>query len=369
MPCRTGGGSMATPANWTQISDDEEQRAHQLHADSIIIDGLIPTDVYLANPDYRGNLQEGGMTATNFTIASWPHDYAGATDEIMRCHEFVEQHADDFTLAESADDIRAAKENGQLAAIIGFQDAKPVQKNLRHLQAFERMGVRIIQLTYNTQNYVGSGCCERNDSGLSHFGRDVVKEMNDRGILVDLSHCADETTMDAIEAASDPVTFNHVGARAINHAYGRGKTDEQLKAVAETGGVIGVLFASSFLKRDPDTHEVLPASIDDILDHVDYIVDLVGVDHVGFGSDLNDHAYDVGKTPETSSFRHWRPTHPEVFGSGPTDRYDPPPEGLERHTELLNFTRGLVSRGYSDTEIKKILGGNFLRVFEDVWNG
>jgi membrane dipeptidase len=174
--------------------------------------------------------------------------------------------------------------------------------------------------------------------------------------------------MEAIRHSTEPVTCTHVGIRELCNAPGRNKTDEQLRALAESGGVAGISFFPPLVKREPGSHRVAQATVEDVLDHIDYAVDLVGVDHVGIGTDLDDRSLDQGETPPTSSLRHYRPTHPAVYGEGPTDRYDPYPAGVHRHTELETLTQGLVARGYTDDEIEKILGGNFLRVFETVWN-
>lgn len=342
-------------------------RARRLHEEAIVIDGLIPTATYLEKDDYQDALHRGGVTAGNFTVADYQHDFEDAVRAVNRHRDLVES-VDGFTLVESAADLRDAAGGGDVGVILGFQDTRPVGPDRSLLRAFDRLGVRVVQLTYNDQNFVGSGCCERTDAGLSNFGQSVVDECNDRGILIDLSHCADRTTEEAVARSSDPVAFTHVGVRELCPAPGRNKTDEQVERVADGGGVVGVSFFPPLVRRDHDTHEVLPATAAHVLDAIDYLVELVGVEHVGFGSDLNDHALDVGVTPPGSSLRTYRPDHPKVFGRGPTDRYDPYPEGLNRHRRLGTLTRGLVSRGYDDDDIKAILGGNFLTLFERVWN-
>jgi len=350
------------------LDDDELERAGKIHEDAIVIDGLVPSAVYLENEEYRDHLHRGGVSAGNFTVADYQHDFQEAVESITR-HRDLAETTDGFTVVESASGLRRAHEEGRVGIVLGFQDTRPVGPDLTRLGTFDHLGVRIVQLTYNEQNYVGAGCCERGDAGLSNFGRELIEECNDRGILVDLSHCADRTTEEAIAHSSDPVAFTHVGVRELCPAPGRNKTDEQIRRVADAGGVVGVSFFPPLVRRDHATHEVLPATVTDVLDAVDYLVDLVGVDHVGFGSDLNDRALDSGVTPPGSSLRTYRPDHPEVFGRGPTDRYDPYPEGVDRHWKLETLTRGLVARGYHDNEITAILGGNFLSLFEAVWNG
>ena len=356
-----------------ELSRPDAARAEQLHDDAIVVDGLVPTIAYLSDPAYRDHLASGGVSAGNFTVASRV-DFTSATTKVEAARTLIEARPDDFRLARSGDDVRAAKKAEATAVVLGFQDSMPIAPNdrtilggnLEFLRAFAETGVRVIQLTYNSLNYVGAGCCERVDPGLSHFGRAVIEEMNRLGILIDLSHCGDVTTMEAIEYSDDPVAITHANPRALSNV-GRNKTDEQIRALAANGGVIGISLFPPLVKSDPETHEVRAATIEDVLDHIDYIVDLVGVDHVGFGTDMNDKALDDGVTPPYAAYRNFRPDHPEVYGRGPIERYEPYPRGLHRHTELPNLTRGLVARGYADDEIEKILGENFVRLFDVVW--
>lgn len=349
------------------LTDEERERADRLHDEALVIDGLIPGRIYYDDPDYRDHLVRGGIDAGNFTVAH-KHSFEEAVRNIQAVYEAMPENPDK-EIVTNVEGIRETKQRGRTGVILGFQDARPIERNLEYVRAFHQMGVRIIQLTYNSQNYVGSGCWEPGDGGLSHFGRDVIDELNDHGILIDLSHCNDRTTMEAIDHSEDPVAFTHVGVRDIGHAYGRGKTDEQIQAAAENDGVIGITFHPPFVKKDPETHEVLPAAIDDVLDHIDHVVERVGVDHVGFGSDMNDKAYDEGRWLTEMSDRHMRlrAANPHVFGATDPDDYDPV-RGLDRSTEFGNLTRGLVARGYSDAEIRKIMGENFLGLFETVWH-
>ena len=349
------------------LSDSEEERAKRIHEDAIVIDGTIPVSVYLKDDEYRNNLAQGGITAVNFTVTS-KGDFQPSVETLQEYWRHVE--ADEGkTVILNADDIRKANEQDDVGVILSFQNAQPLHMNLDFVRAFHQMGTRVMQLTYNSQNYVGSGCWEDSDSGLSHFGKDVVAEMNRLGILVDVSHCGDRTTMEAIEYSEDPIAITHASVRELSNVHGRGKTDEQIEALAGNGGVIGVTFFPSIIKHDPDTHEALRTTIHDVLDQIDHVVEVAGVDHVGIGSDLSDKHFEKNiSTGGGFGERHARLTeeHPEVFSSTSPEEFEPP-EGLDRHTKMQNLTRGLVSRGYSDEEIRKILGGNFLRLFESVW--
>lgn len=349
------------------LSRDQEENAKRLHEESIIIDGMLPVR-NLYNPKYLDQVIKGGVTAGNVTVASWPDNFNRAIKKIIACKDAIKENSNKMMLATSAEDIRRAKEEGKLAVILAFQATRPIEDELSYLKSFYDMGVKIIQLTYNAQNLIGSGCCELIYGKLTYFGKEVVDVMNELGIIVDLSHCSDPTTVDAIEYSKDPCVFSHSSVRTLCNAYGRNKPDEQIKALGEKGGVMGITFFPCLIKRDPKTYDVKPSTADDVLDHIDYAVKLIGTDHVGFGTDMSGETLDEEKAPPTSVMRWWRPRRPDVFGRGPTEKYDPYPTGLDRHYKLLNLTRGLVARGYSDEDIKKILGGSFLSLlFDKVW--
>jgi len=247
-----------------QLDPDEEAHAERIHDEAIVIDGLLLTTVYLEDPEYRDDLAEGGITAANFTVAH-KHSFTEAVQLVQLVHSLLDENPDK-RLVTLASDIRAVKEHEETGVIIGFQGAQPIERQIGYIDAFYQMGVRIFQLTYNSQNYLGTGCWERDDAGLTHFGRQAIDRMNEIGMLIDLSHCNDRTTMEAIEYSNDPVAFTHVGIRSIGHSHGRGKTDEQMQAIADAGGLIGLTFHPPFVKKDPDTHEVIPATIHDVLD-------------------------------------------------------------------------------------------------------
>lgn len=343
-----------------------DERAAALHREAIVFDGLMPW----GNLDHLESMRDahqGGLTAANVTVAHYPHNSVRAIDRIARYTSIVEQHRDWLRVVRSAGEIEQAKRDGVIGIVLGFQDTVPFENRLDLVDVFAALGVRIVQLTYNTQNYVGSGCCEPVQGPLSTFGREVLRRLEDMRIAVDLSHCGDATTDDALRLARRPVFFTHCGARALCPAYGRNKTDDQILALSATGGVIGVVFAPFLVKREPTTHQVLPSTIDDVIRHIEHIGDLVGLEHVGIGSDLCSAWLDQRTTPPESSLRWWREARPDVFGRGPTAEYDPYPEGLQRHSQLPNLTRRLVEKGFGDDEIRGILGGNFLRALRMVW--
>ncbi|HHY08683.1 MAG TPA: membrane dipeptidase [Corynebacteriales bacterium] len=349
-----------------RLTEDQEEIALKAYKEAIVFDGLL-TWGNLDHLDAAEQILKGGITVGNFTVAHWPHNFTKGVANVIRYRKTVSENPHLFKLVECIEDIEKAKALGKLGVILGFQDAKPIEDDLDNLEVYYALGVRIIQLTYNAQNYVGSGCCELSYGKLTYFGRKVVRRMNELGIAIDLSHCADETTMDAIETSEKPVLITHSSTRALCNAYGRNKADDQIRALASKGGAIGICLSPSFTKRNPETLEVLPSTVEDVVDHMEHVINLVGIDHVGWGSDLCVKWIEKKQTPPTSSLRHWRPLRPDVFGKGPTEYYDPRPEGLGTHLEMINIARCLARRGYGKEDIKKVLGGNFVRVLKEIW--
>lgn len=341
------------------MSNELEQTALSIFKKAVVIDGCL-LSYNVEKPKYVDQLQSSGLTAGVLT-ACVDEMFLDALRKVEDYIELVEKHSDKLLLATTVDDIKKAKEKRKVAIILGFQNAKAIEDDISFLKTFHRMGVKIIQLTYNAQNMIGTGCCEFNPRKLSFFGEKVVEEMNRLGIVVDLSHCSDETTDNALEVSKDPVVFTHANPRSLNDIYGRNKTDEQIHHLAEKDGVMGVCAFPRLVNKNGHS------TIEDLLDMIDYIVKLVGVNHVGMGLDLCKGYLDEGYIPQRSSLKVWAPLRPDIFGPPNLQAYPPFPVGIESHKDIFNITKGLVHRGYSEQEIEKILGGNFLRVFKRIW--
>jgi len=321
-----------------KLTDEEEKRALAIHQRSIVIDAL---NASIMDEEYFRKMQQGGVTATNYTVAM-SQNLSETVKRIAQMYRQIEISRT-ATLIERAADIREAKREGKVGIILGFQNVAPLEGDLGLLSVYHRLGVRIVQLTYHFKNVCGDGCKEPTNSGLSLFGKELVKKMNDLGMVVDLAHVGERTEREAIEVSRHPVIASH------SNVYSRvpapqNKKDDMIKALAKKGGVIGITGFPRLLEPNP--------TLDLLLDHVDYVVQLVSVDHVGIGLDFAEGWAD-------SPFHRKRLL--EIDG-----RIYDWPEGISTITQFPNITRGLVSRGYSDREIEKILGGNFLRVFEEV---
>lgn len=236
---------------------------------------------------------------------------------------------DQMLLVRQAADIDRAQAEGKIAAVMAIEGGEALEGDLGVLRVLHRLGVRAIGLTWNQRNNIADGVGDcRSGGGLSEFGAAVIAEMNRLGILVDVSHLSDPGFWDVIALSEQPIIASHSNSRAVcNHR--RNLTDEQIKALAKNGGVMGMNFCASFVREDGHP------TLDDLLNHVDHIVQLVGPEHVGLGSDFDG----IGAAPE----------------------------GLDDASRMPLLTEGLVKRGYSETAIRQILGENYLRVFRQVW--
>jgi len=213
-----------------------------------------------------------------------------------------------------------------------------------------------MQLTYNTQNLVGSGCWESHDSGLSDYGRDVIDLMNDLGVLVDLSHVGDRTSADAIAHSKQPVAFTHCFPNALKD-HPRNKSDEMLKRVADHGGFAGMVAYTPFMPKGDDS------TIDDVVTGFEYLIDLIGEDQVGIGTDFTQ-GHGVAFFQYLRADKgHGRPLSP------PFDRRPDNPKGFDGPAEYGNLTAAMLARGWSEARTCKILGENWLRFLETVWGG
>jgi membrane dipeptidase len=340
------------------LSREEETKATEIHERSIVVLTHIDTVIFWApRPNVvsfyfdlmswpekmqlgkRTNfghvdlprLLEGGVSCPVFALAVTPNYMPERS--LMRSMELLDafyrelgENREHVVLAITANEIVKAKKEGRISAMLAIEGGEAIEGNLAALRMLHRLGVRLFGLTHNYRNNIADGMDEtRTGSGLTEFGVELIGELNRMGIIVDVSHLSDPGFWDVVEISKDPIIASHSNARSLcDHL--RNLTDDQVKAIAEGGGVVGVNFYPEIVHEE--------ATLGKVLDHFDYLDDLVGADHVGIGSDY--------------------------------DGMRQPPAGLEDVSKMPNITRGLVSRGYSEDEIVKVLGRNFLRVFRDV---
>jgi membrane dipeptidase len=327
----------------------------KVHEDAIVIDAVCPL---LQHKKYIDWYIEGGATAVAPTVASGESS-SEALSSLGGWLRFIKGD-ERLTLVKRAADIERAKRNGKTGIILHFQGTGPIEDNLDLVDAYKELGVGVIQLTYNVKNRVGDGASERTDCGLSYFGLEFVRRCNEAKVIVDCSHTGCRTTLDAIEASTEPVVFSHANAKAVKESP-RNITDEQAKAVAGTGGLVGVVGFPGFVA------DTTRPTLDQFIDHIDHYANLLGIDHVALGIDYYTGQFPVADEAQAeATYRSFIDT-----GRWRADTYPPPPhhfpEGIGTPRELPNLTKRLLDRGYSVEDTKKILGENWVRVFRAVW--
>ena len=313
------------------------------------------------------DVRESGMTCLHLTVGevgSMPPDdaYDKAVASIARWEAEVDAHAATLVRVRTAADIRAAKASGRTGLLYGFQDGVCFETDLDRLTTFHRLGIRVIQPTYNRHNQLGDGCLEPVDGGLSERGREAVQRMNALGILVDLSHCGRVTAADAIRLSKRPVAFTHTGCAALAD-HPRNRTDAELRAVAATGGVAGI-YVMPYLSAGHQPRA------EDVIRHLEHAIDVAGEDHVSIGTDgtlstitltpefIGNFAANVAKRKAAGI------AAPQEFEDGYLFAADlNTPRRFEQIADRLSL------RGHSDARIEKVLGANLLRVFEAAWSG
>jgi len=375
----------------TAAQPDTAVMARQIAKSSVIVDTHIdvpyrlkktPADISKATEsgdfDYPRGVA-GGLNAAFMSIytpaelESEGRSKEVADDLIDMVEAFVDSAPDSFAIARSVVDVRAHFEAGLMSMPMGMENGSPIDGDMQNLQHFYDRGIRYITLTHSLSNHISDSSYDENRvwQGLSDFGRDVIREMNRLGIMVDVSHVSDDAFWQIVEISATPVIASHSSARHFTPGFERNMSDKMIVALAGNGGVIQINFGSTFISQDSrdysdarskarkhyltehptlnegdiydsfaksyaEEHGPLPyASLDDVLDHIDHVVRLVGVDHVGIGSDFD--------------------------GVG-----DSLPTGLKDVSDYPNLAQGLLERGYRDEDIRKILGENLLRVWQAV---
>jgi membrane dipeptidase len=304
----------------------------------------------------RDAIASSGITAINVTVSS---DFEGSVRNIALWQGEAERYPDLLSIVRRHADIAAAKQNKTLGLMLGFQNTDMIDRDIARLDMFHRLGIRIIQLTYNDRNYVGDGCLEAANGGLSQFGREVVAQMNKLGIAVDLSHCGTQTTADGIASSTKPPLITHSGCREV-YRHPRSKEDRELKAMADKGGVLGVYFMP-FIGPGPGA-----PTLEMLMRQIDHAIKTCGVDHVGIGSDLS--TTPIEETPEylreAKAFVDGRARR----GIAAPDETRPLfiPE-LNHPRRIEGVVRGMRQRNYSTDVIEKVIGGNFHRVLKEIW--
>lgn len=279
--------------------------------------------------------------------------YESALKYLAGWNSFLANHDELFMRVDSAPDLDRVNGSGKVGICLGIQNSDHF-RNVNDVKEFHSLGQRVSQLTYNVRNLIGSGSTERGDGGLSDFGVSIIEQMNKVGMAVDVSHCGDKTTLDSFEVSKKPVLITHSNCRALVPGHPRCKTDEAIKKMASTGGVMGISGVRMFVKSEE------PTTIEHVIDHFDHAAKLVGVVHLGVGSDSDLDGYDDLPQAQQQALRRG---YKESYAF--REKIDI--EGLDHPKRIYDLTEALIRRGYSDSDIEGILGGNFKRVLSEIW--
>ena len=282
-------------------------------------------------------------------------DLQTAIDALVTWRRRVDEHSDKLLIALAASDFGVAKRSGRTAVLMNFQDATMLEGDDDNVEALHALGMRSFQLTYNYQNLLGDGCLERTNAGLSEFGVAVVSRMNTVGVMVDLSHCGPQTTLDGIAFSSQPVAITHTMCAAIRE-HPRAKSDAAMRACADKGGVIGICALGYFVGPDPGGE----TTIEHYADHVEHAISVAGHEHVALSTDFPPQGIAPWATRE-----NWYEPRLEYFKPSYEVRWPPWIDQLDSPDRFRNLSRVLRGRGWSDDNLERLLGGNWLRLFAD----
>jgi len=311
------------------------------------------------SPDMVKNAVASGITGINLTVGG-----SGTVEDnfenIAKWERELTAHPDMLMKVRTINDLRVAKETKRLGLIYGFQDASVLGTELSRIQLFKSYGVQIIQLTYNGRNLIGDGCLEAANAGLSRLGRETVAELNDKRVLVDLSHCGQQTTADGIRESKYPVAITHSGCKAVADRP-RNKRDEELKAMADKGGVIGI-YLMPFLTMGKQPSD------QDVIQHIEHAINVCGEDHVGIGSDLSITPHVVSdsyKKAHTDFVNARKAASVAAPGEDPSVYMFVPELNYPSRMELI--AQKLLDKGHKEARVEKIIGANSVRLMKEVW--
>ena len=312
-------------------------------------------ETYLTNPDSFDEkiwqeFRDSGLNViqtTVETIKDTLRDYA-------LHNSFLASKQNYFVRIDSVDDFDKVVGADKIGMILGSENSAHFH-TLDDIDRYYQLGQRISQLTYNSRNLIGSGATERSDGGLSDYGVSVVERMNETGMAIDLSHCGDRTTLDALSLSRSPVLITHSVARKLNPSHPRTKSDEAIRKMARTGGVMGIAFLRVFI-RDRE-----PTTLEHAIDHFEHVIRLVGIDYVAIGSDIALYGYD--SLPRAYVEATKSNLKPGAYKFREKDDV----EGLNHPRRIYDLTEGLIRRGYNDSDISLVLGGNAKRALSAAW--
>lgn len=351
----SAGQAVATPSK-TSVDESKVQEARKVQRSTVVVDGL---DGAALTEDYLKMLKSGGVDC-------W-HQSVGGLASFATLLTFLDAHPQTIVQAGTVREIRQAREQGKIAHVSGWQMAEPLiydangQGPVKRLRAYKQLGLRIASIAYNNSNIFGGGCLDP-DVPLTRLGQKYIEEVHNQRLVLDVcGHTGERTSFDAIQISKGmPIICSHTNARALNENP-RNISDRLIEAIAKTGGVVGLTSVSDFHMRNPKDANVPhspQATLDKLMDHCDHLKKLVGVDHIGLGPDFMTGRVDLDAMGMDRE--RW-----------PADVYSDQPwqmvKDFETIVELPNVAQGLLNRGWSAADVRKILGENWLRVYGKAW--
>ncbi len=299
-------------------------------------------------------IQDGGMSAIHVTIC-YHENFQEMVQNLNDWNDRFETYADKIFLGRTASDVLRAQRDGRTAIFFGFQNCSPIEDDIALVEACYKLGARFMQLTYNNQSLLATGCYEENDSGVTRMGKQVIKEMNRVGLVVDMSHSADRSTMDAIEISERPIAITHANP-SFWHPALRNKSNEILKALGESGGMLGFSVYPHHLKDNSS------CTLESFSEMIASTADLIGISHIGIGSDLCQNQPD--SVVEWMRNGTW--TNERDFGEGSAGfaGFPDQPSWFRDNRDFKNIASGLKDFGFSSDDVAAVMGGNWLNFFE-----
>jgi len=299
-------------------------------------------------------MNEGGITAVHVTIC-YHEDFQEMVQNVIAWNQRFEQYSQHIFQGLTADDVRKADEEGRTAIFFGFQNCSPIEDNIGLVEVCHKLGVRFMQLSYNNQSLLAAGCYEVDDPGITRMGRQVIKEMNRVGLVVDMSHSANRSTLEAIDISERPIAITHANPSNWHDAL-RNKSDDVLKSLAQSGGMLGFSMYPHHLKDKSD------CQLDDFCGMIARTADMIGVERIGFGSDLCQDQPD--SVVEWMRNGTW--TREKDFGEGSASfaGFPEQPNWFKDNRDFINILNCLRKTGFSEIEVERIAGLNWLEFFE-----
>lgn len=299
-------------------------------------------------------MNEGGVSAVHVTIC-YHEDFRETVENVSQWNRRFERYADLILPGRTAEDVRQAHETGKTAIVFGAQNCSPLEDDIGLVEICHQLGIRFMQLTYNNQSLLATGCYESVDSGVTRMGKQVIREMNRVGLVVDMSHSAERSTLDAIELSERPVAITHANP-SFWHGALRNKSSDVMKALGDSGGMMGLSLYPHHLNNGSD------CALEDFCRMVMDAVEIMGIDHVGIGSDLCQDQPD--SVVEWMRNGTW--TRERDYGEGSADSAGFPkqPPWFQDNLGFASIAGGLGAVGFSDDDVSRIMGGNWLSFFE-----